>query len=103
MRFIDQFQIILPDMASTFMFDVYRFSETEDFARTYQRIGGTQLSGREVKNLTQRILRLWGTIMKRQLITTAFLPHVTIWKHSLRHGPWLPRERAPVEHVFTRH
>jgi hypothetical protein len=31
-RFIDRFDVILLDMARTFMFNVDRFSEEEDFA-----------------------------------------------------------------------
>lgn len=61
MRYIDQFQVILLDMANTFMFGVDRFSETEDFAATYRSIGGTQLSAREVQDLIRRIFEAMWT------------------------------------------
>ena len=54
MRFIDQFQIILLDMARTFMFGDDRFGDDEDFATTYRAIGGKSLSD----SLVQRTIRL---------------------------------------------
>ena len=60
MRFIDQFQVILLDMARTFMFGVDRFAEEEDFAATYRGLGGTSLSDDTV----QCCLR--GTVARMQ-------------------------------------
>ncbi len=39
MRFVDQFHVILLDMANTFMFGVDRFSEDKNFAATYWKAG----------------------------------------------------------------
>jgi HAD superfamily hydrolase (TIGR01509 family) len=50
-RFIDQFDVLLLDMAGTFMFDVDRFSAADDFARTYRRLGGHTCSDDEVFHL----------------------------------------------------
>jgi len=49
MRFIDRFDVILLDMACTFMFDVDRFSATEDFAATYRQFGGNALGTEKVQ------------------------------------------------------
>ena len=43
MLFVDQFHVILLDMAKTFMFGVDRFSEDEDSAATYWKVGGKRL------------------------------------------------------------
>ena len=47
-RFIDQFDVILLDVSHTFMFDVDRFSDTEDYGATYRQIGGNLLSNGEI-------------------------------------------------------
>lgn len=36
-RFIDQFDVVLLDVSHTFMFDVDRFSDAEDYGATYAR------------------------------------------------------------------
>ncbi len=47
-RFIDQFDVVLLDVSHTFMFDVDRFSDTEDYGTTYRQIGGNLLSNGEI-------------------------------------------------------
>ena len=47
-RFIDQFDVVLLDVSHTFMFDVDRFSDTEDYGATYRQIGGNLLSNGEI-------------------------------------------------------
>jgi hypothetical protein len=54
-RFIDQFDVVLLDMARTFMFNVDRFSDDEDFAAIYRQIGGRALSTSTVRH----IIRDW--------------------------------------------
>jgi FMN phosphatase YigB (HAD superfamily) len=48
-RFIDRFDAILLDMGNTFMFDVDRFGEDEDYYATYRDFGGRILSREEVR------------------------------------------------------
>jgi len=43
MRFIDNYDVILFDVQMTFMFDVDRFDEDEDFYATYLSLGGSAL------------------------------------------------------------
>ena len=50
-RFIDQFDVVLLDVSHTFMFDVDRFSDTEDYGATYRQIGGSLLSDGEVRRI----------------------------------------------------
>ena len=47
-RFIDRFDVVLLDVSHTFMFDVDRFSDTEDYGTTYRQIGGNLLSNGEI-------------------------------------------------------
>ena len=47
-RFIDQFDVVLLDVSHTFMFDVDRFSNTEDYGATYRQVGGNLLSNGEI-------------------------------------------------------
>ena len=48
-RFIDLFDVVLLDVSHTFMFDVDRFSDTEDYSATYRQIGGNLLSDGEIR------------------------------------------------------
>ena len=47
-RFIDRFEVVLLDMSHTFMFNVDRFSDAEDYGATYRQIGGNLLSNGEI-------------------------------------------------------
>jgi putative hydrolase of the HAD superfamily len=47
-RFIDQFDVVLLDMGNTFMFNVDRFGEGEDYYATYRALGGKMLTPDEV-------------------------------------------------------
>ena len=46
--FIDAFDVILLDQGRTFMFEIDRFGQDEDYASTYARVGGKNLSDSEV-------------------------------------------------------
>ncbi len=54
-RFIDKFRVILLDMGRTFMFNVDRFSETDDVGATYRQIGGKTLNEEEVHQIISRV------------------------------------------------
>lgn len=53
MYIVDTVSVILLDMNSTFMFGEDRFSESEDYYRTYQSVGGNRLSHEEVRYAIQ--------------------------------------------------
>lgn len=103
MRFIDQFQVILLDMAKTFMFGVDRFSETEDYVATYRTIGGTALTEEQV----QRIITSAFTAMSRDYENPAFyddFPSVRAYMEKLPEFCHLPpKERALIEYTFALH
>ncbi len=55
-RFIDRFDVILLDMGNTFMFDVDRFGEDEDYHSTYRDLGGRILTPEEVRAPITKVL-----------------------------------------------
>ncbi|HLK97661.1 MAG TPA: HAD family hydrolase [Hymenobacter sp.] len=57
MRFIDQYDVLLFDLMDTLMFGGNRFSETEDYARTYRHLGGTYLLNESVQQVIQETMR----------------------------------------------
>jgi len=59
-RFIDAFDVIVLDMGDTFMFDVDRFGEDEDYYATYCRVGGQRLRPEEVH---ARITDVFGRML----------------------------------------
>ena len=103
MRFIDQFQVILLDMAQTFMFGVDRFAEDEDFAATYHALGGESLSD----NIVQRSIRV---IIEQMLAdygqwdTGRPFPSVRRYLQTLPEAQeWTPHEIALLEQTFALH
>jgi putative hydrolase of the HAD superfamily len=54
-RFIDDFSVILLDMMGTFMFEGDRFSPDEDYADTYRKLGGNELSGAQVQTVISEV------------------------------------------------
>ena len=55
LRFIDQFAVMLLDLHGTFMFGGDRFSETENFGRTYRELGGRALDDEEIRRLVLEV------------------------------------------------
>ncbi|KAB8319912.1 HAD family hydrolase [Tolypothrix campylonemoides VB511288] len=60
MRFIDKFDAILLDMGNTFMFDCDRFSDLEDFGKTYREINGTVFNNAQVQSIISEVLNQMG-------------------------------------------
>ncbi|MBW4689542.1 MAG: HAD family hydrolase [Komarekiella atlantica HA4396-MV6] len=53
MSLLERFKVVLLDMNGTFMFGGDRFSESEDYAKTYHAIGGQKLTDSTVNNAIQ--------------------------------------------------
>ncbi|NDJ20624.1 HAD-IA family hydrolase [Nostoc sp. B(2019)] len=53
MNLLERFKVVLLDMNGTFMFGGDRFSESEDYAKTYRAIGGQKLTDSTVNNAIQ--------------------------------------------------
>lgn len=54
MRYIDNYDVLLFDVQMTIMYDVDRFSETENFHAAYRKFGGALLSPQEVRTAILR-------------------------------------------------
>lgn len=102
-RFIDRFEVILLDMVGTFMFDADRFSPADDFAVTYQRIGGQTLSDGEVRRI---IFTVFDTMLMDSLNPHCYdrFPSVLSYLATLPLSQELPEgELGLLEQVFALH
>jgi len=102
-RFIDQFDVILLDMARTFMFNIDRFFGEEDFAATYRQIGGETLSDDDVR----QIIRSLFSAISRDYQDPRFMsrfPPVRQYLQALSSAQSLPsHELDLLEWVFALH
>jgi HAD superfamily hydrolase (TIGR01509 family) len=102
-RFIDQFDVILLDMARTFMFNVDRFSEREDFAATYRRIGGKTLNDSKVRQIITDLISVIEPDYQNPRFMERF-PSVRSYLNTLPSSQSLPRNELDLlEQVFTLH
>jgi HAD superfamily hydrolase (TIGR01549 family) len=102
-RFIDQFDVILLDMARTFMFNVDRFSAREDFASTYRRIGGKTLSANKVRQIITDLVSTIEPDYQNPRCMEHF-PSVRSYLNALPSSQALPsHELDLLEQVFALH
>ena len=102
-RFIDQFDIILLDMGYTFMFDVDRFSDTENYGTTYYRLGGTLLSSRQVQEI---ISTVFDTMLSNYCDPNYYecFPSILSYLNTTAIAKKLPKEEIQLlEQVFAIH
>ena len=103
MRFIDKFEAILLDMGRTFMFDVDRFSDLEDFGATYRQIGGSALSDGEVRRIIAGLFEKMSADSRNPAYYDCF-PSVVAYLESMSDSGDLPKsEIALLERVFAMH
>ena len=103
MQFIDRFDVILLDMARTFMFDVDRFSATEDFSATYRRLGGNALGSEKVQQLISTVFNAMRTDSLNPYVYDRF-PSVRHYLETLPLPDALPgNELDLLEQVFAEH
>jgi len=101
--FIDQFDIILLDMGYTFMFDVDRFSDTENYGSTYYRLGGTLLSSRQVQQI---ISTVFDTMLSNYCDPNYYecFPSILSYLNTTATAKKLPKhEIRLLEQVFAIH
>ena len=72
MRFVDQFHVILLDMAKTFMFGVDRFSEDENFTVTYRQVGGKTLDDQRVQQVIRVVIETMQTDYDQWTVSLPF-------------------------------
>lgn len=54
-RFIDRFDVLLLDMGRTFMFEIDRFSDSEDYEATYRLLRGDKLTAGELRGIVSAL------------------------------------------------
>jgi len=102
-RFIDKFDVLLLDMGRTFMFDVDRFSDADDFAATYRRIGGSTLSDGEVGRIISTVFDTMLADSRNPNYYDRF-PSVLSYLKALPVSQDLPQsEIRLLEYVFALH
>jgi HAD superfamily hydrolase (TIGR01509 family) len=102
-RLIDQFEAILLDMGQTFMFNVDRFSEEEDFGATYLQLGGQLLNDTELRRI---ILKLFDRLQRHSRDSAFYstFPTVLWCLENLSDTASLDRaELDRIEQVFALH
>ena len=102
-RFIDGFEAVLLDMGNTFMFNVDRFSETDDFGATYRRLGGGSLGDGEVGRIILSVFRKMLSECRDPVHYECF-PSVSSYLESSPETKALSKtERVLLEQVFAAH
>jgi len=102
-RFIDRFDVILLDLALTFMFGVDRFSAADDVAATYRQIGGRTLSDRKVRQIIAGVFDTMSADARHPQSYDRF-PAVHSYLETLSQSQNLSKnERQLLEHVFALH
>lgn len=103
MRFIDRFDVVLLDMGCTFMFNVDRFDEDDDFGAMYCRAGGNRLQGEEVFEILSAIFHQMIADSKRPEKYDNFSSVVTYLKRHPKSAQLPADEIAILEKVFSEH
>ena len=103
MRFVDQFHVILLDMAQTFMFDVDRFSEDENFAVTYRKVGGKTLNDQSVRQAIRVVIETMQTDYDQWTVSLPF-PSVRHYLSTCAETQDLPASELDLlEQTFALH
>ncbi|MEZ0486394.1 HAD family hydrolase [Fibrella aquatica] len=102
-RFIDQFDVILLDLMDTLMFGGNRFSEEQDYAQTYRKLGGTYHSNNEVQWVIRQVYETMSEHYADPAYHENFKPASTYLAETLD-ALGLPQTDAPRLHnVFAHH
>lgn len=102
-RFIDRFDVILLDMGCTFMFDVDRFSDADDFGATYRWVGGSTLGDGEVRRIISTLFDKMLSDSRNPKYYDRF-PSVLNYLDSIPESKYLPEnEIRLLEQIFAMH
>ncbi|HCF29800.1 MAG TPA: haloacid dehalogenase [Cyanobacteria bacterium UBA11049] len=103
MRFIDRFEAILLDMGNTFMFDCDRFSNLDNFAKTYSQLGGTQFNNVQVKAIVSGAIAQMGYDYENPEYYECFPSIISYLYRILRQNDLPTTEIELLEKVITIH
>jgi len=95
--------VILLDMGRTFMFDVDRFDEDDDFGATYRKAGGNRLRGREVFQMLSAIFHQMIADSRTPEKYDKFCPVSSYLKRHPKSAKFSTKELAILEKVFSEH
>lgn len=102
-RFIDRFEVILLDMGRTFMFNIDRFSDSEDYEATYRQLGGNRLSGGEVGGIVSGVFDKMASDARNPICYKRF-PSVVRYIRAIPEAQHLSgNEIDLLEQVFAIH
>ena len=102
-RFIDNFDVILLDKGNTFMFDVDRFGEDEDYHATYRDLGGRFLSPEEVRAPITEVLDRMLSAARNPARVDDFGDVRRFLQESGAASQLSPLELDFIVNVFSRH
>ncbi len=102
-RFIDRFDIILLDLMDTLMFDGNRFSDKQDYAQTYRKLGGTYHSDREVQWVIQQVYETMNEHYANPAYHENFRPASTYLTEVLDSLGLPQTDAARLHNVFAHH
>ncbi len=102
-RFIDRFDILLLDLMDTLMFDGNRFSDEQDYAQTYRKLGGTYHSNREVQWVIQQVYETMNEHYADPAYHENFRPASTYLAETLDSLGLPQTDAARLHNVFAHH
>ncbi len=103
MRFIDRFEAILLDMGNTFMFDCDRFTNLDNFAKTYSQLGGTQFDNVQLKLIVSGAIAQMGYDYENPEYYECFPSIISYLDRILRQNDLPTTEIELLEKVITIH
>lgn len=101
MHFIDSYSVILLDLCNTFMFNVDRFSDKEDYALTYYKLGGKNLTSGKIKQIIHNLYR----DLEDAYVNPKYFDHFPAVRYFLdKIAKELPKKEIDLlEEVFSHH
>lgn len=100
MSILDQYQAILLDMNSTFMFGEDRFGVDEDFYKTYMQVGGSELAPAVVD---RAIRNCYAGMMRDYEDPARYDNFPALQEGLLQYGGVKARDVEHLSSVFARH
>lgn len=102
-RFVDRFDVILLDLMDTLMFGGNRFSDQQDYARTYRELGGNYHSDNEVQWVIRQVYDTMNEHYADPAYHENFRPASTYLTETLEALGLPQTDAARLHNVFAHH
>lgn len=102
-RFVDRFDVILLDLMDTLMFGGNRFSEGQDYAHTYRKLGGKYHSDEQVQGVIRRVYDTMNAHYANPEYYENFRPASTYLTETLNSLGLPQTDTARLHNVFAHH